>query len=211
MPDNGNDQQQGNSTTGGAGSQQQTPPPQQQQGSTTGANTQQTNTQGETPETWESWLASRPDSERSTITALYESKTTGLRSALQNEREGRSTLEKQIRDLQKSAEKGSENERKLTEMVGALETANRRSEFLEEAIKPEIGLSDVKAAWIIIQASPDDYITKRGVDFALLKERHPSLFKTVPQTPRGNAGSGTTNDAPSGANMNDFIRKAAGR
>jgi len=199
-----------NTPASGTGGQQQTPPNQQTSGDQ-GNSQQQTNGQGGTPETWDAWLAAQPEEQRTVVTRLYEAQTTGLRSALQSERDGRKALETQIRELQKSVEKGSESERKLTEMVTSLESANRRADFLEAAVKPDVGLADLEAAWIIVQAKPDDYVGKRGVDFALLKERHPGLFKSVPQTPRGNAGSGTTSDAPNGANMNDFIRKAAGR
>lgn len=194
------------STGSGAGGQQQTPPPDQQQGGQ-----QQNSGSGETPETWDAWLAGRPEAERATITKLHEAHTTGLRSALQSERDGRKALETQIRDLQKSAEKGSANEQKLTEMVTQLENANRRADFLEAAVKPEVGLTDLEAAWVLVNAKPDDYLTKRGIDFALLKERHPGLFKAATPTPRGNAGSGTGGTTPSGASMNDYIRRAAGK
>lgn len=193
-----------NAATGNdAGGQQ--PPPAAQQGG------QQDSGAGETPETWDAWLASRPEAERTVVTKLYESQTTGLRSALQSERDGRKALETQIRELQKSAEKGSASETKLTEMVTQLEAANRRADFLEAAVKPEVGLADLEAAWVLVNAKPDDYLTKRGIDFALLKERHPGLFRAPTPTPRGNAGSGTGNSTPSGATMNDFIRRAAGR
>lgn len=197
MPDTNENQQQG----GTSGDQQQQPAPDQQQ-TTSGS--------GGMPDTWAAWLAAQNEEQRTVITRLYEAETTGLRGALKAERDGRAELERQVRDLQKTAEKGSDAERKLNEMVTALETANRRNEFLEQASKPDVGLADLDAAWIIIQAKPDEYVTKRGIDFALLKQRHSGLFRSAPPTPKGNAGSGTGNPAPNGTDMNAFIRRAAG-
>lgn len=169
-------------------------------------NDQQQNAGGETPQTWEAWLGTQPED----VKSMYESHTSGLKNALDNERASRKSLESQLREFQKKADKGSELEQQLNRMVTDLETANRRSDFVEAAIKPEIGVSDLKAAWLIVNADADTYIDKRGqVNFPLLKQNHPGLFKAAP-APKANAGNGA-GQGEGKLDMNTFIRRAAGR
>lgn len=168
-------------------------------------NDQQPDAGGETPQTFEGWLTTAPED----VKALYEQHTTGLTSALKDERENRKALEKQLREWRDKAEKGSDAETRLNETLTALETTQRRADFLESATKPEVGVADTKAAWLIVNAEPDTYIDKRGnINFALLKQNHPALFRT--KLPTANAGNGSGQEGGK-VDMNAIIRQAAGR
>lgn len=185
-------------------------PENDQQGTGQAQGDQQAATQGGTPETWQAWLEAQPEDQRTRITTLHESHTQGLRSALDNERAQRREFEKQLRDLQPKVEKGSALETQINTITAKLDSANRRAEFVEEAVKPEIGIVDLKLAWLTVNAEPDTYLDKRGrVDFALLKQNHPALFKSA-APPRANAGNGAGQDGGT-SNMNDFIRRQASR
>lgn len=168
-----------------------------------------------TAQTWDDWLASRPDAERPTITALYERQTQGLRSALDKERDDRKALEKQVRDLAKAAEKGSDAETQLTTLADQLAAADRRADFYRDAAKTDVGIADPELAWLRVNASPDEFFDRKGnVNFTLLKERHPALFVQTPlkpATPKGNAGSGAGQQGAGALSMTDFIRQQAGR
>lgn len=180
------------------------PDEQQQNGQPTNTNT------SETPETWQAWLEAQPEDQRVRITTLHEGHTQGLRTALDNERAQRREFEKQLRELTPKVEKGSALETQINTITAQLDSANRRADFVEAAVKPEIGIADVAAAWIIANANADTYFDKRGrVDFALLKQNHPALFKSA-APPRANAGNGAGQDGGT-SNMNDFIRRQASR
>lgn len=182
----------------------------QQSNGQNGTQTNQTGAGETQAPTWDSWLAAQPETQRTTIAALYEAQTQGLRTALQSERQAKGDIEKQVRELQKGAEKGSDAEKRLNEMVSQLESANRRADFVTEAVKPEHAVADINAAWIIASAQADTYFDKRGnVNLALLKQNHPALFKGA-VTPRANAGSGAGQSGGT-VTMNDIIRQRAGR
>lgn len=168
--------------------------------------------QTETVETWDNWLAKQPEAERARIATLYEGHTKGLRTALDSERNERKQYEKQVRELATKAEKGSETEKRLTEMADALDRANRKADFYQEAAKPDTGLTDPEAAWIIANAKAEEFFDRKGnLNVALLKERHPGLFGRPNPTPQGNAGSGAGGQPQSGNDMNSYIRGRAGR
>lgn len=165
-----------------------------------------------TPDSWESWLATQPEDQRTTISSLYEKQTAGLKSALDNERQQRKDFEKQARELAKTAEKGSDAEKQLTQMADQYAAAERRADFYEAAAKPEIGLVGVKAAWTLMNAEADRYFDRKGnPNFDLLKQEHPYLFGQVKPTPKGNQGNGTNGQTSAGQSINDMIRAAAGR
>ena len=164
------------------------------------------------PETWEAWVAARPEAERTQITALYEKQTAGLKTALDSERDTRKGLEKQVRELAKDAEKGSKAEKDLTALADQLSAEQRRADFYESAAKPEIGLVGTRAAWTLMNAEPDRYFDRKGnPNFDLLKQEHPYLFGQKPPVPRGNQGNGTQGQQHTGQTMNDMIRAAAGK
>lgn len=154
--------------------------------------------------TFDGWLEAQPEN----VKNLLDSHTKGLKSALESERGSRKDLEKQLRDLAKKAEAGSEAEKQLTALADQQATANQRVEFYEQAHRE--GVTNLKLAYTV--AVSDDLFDKKGnVDFDEMKKSYPELFG---QSPRANANAGTgTQKPPNPAqNMNDFIRrKATGR
>jgi hypothetical protein len=167
--------------------------------------TDQTTTQpaGETPVSFDAWIGAQP----AEVQALYTAHTSGLQNTVKATRIERDDLAKQIRELMPKAEKGSELERSLTEIGTKLEQAERRAQFVEEAVKPEIGCRNPKAAFLLAQA--DNLFDRKGnPDWTAIKAAAPEIFGAP--SVNANAGAGTANKPPT-TGMNDFIRKAAGR
>ena len=168
------------------------------------------------PATWDAWLSAQPEAQRSIITQLHETHTSGLRTSLQSERDERKKIAAQLKDLQGKQEKGSATEAQLIEMQQQLEVANRRADFMAEAIKPEIGLIGAEAAWVLMNNDAESYFDRKGnPNFAKLKEAHPYLFRSQTATPTPRIGAGAGVDAgansPAKGNMNTFIRQSSGR
>lgn len=169
--------------------------------------------QSATPATWDEWLAAQPEAQRAVIADLHSKKVQTLEGTLTKERDDRKKLEKDLREMAGKAEAGSDAQNKLTAMADQVAVSDRRADFYEAAAKPEVGLVDIKAAWLIANAEPNVYFDKRGnLQIDQLKKDHPALFAQPKPAPRANAGNGTQNADGSGAvSMNDFIRRAAGR
>jgi hypothetical protein len=129
------------------------------------------------------------------VQELYSSHTSGLKSALSKERDGRSEAEKQLRELAKKAESGSEMQAKLTEQADQMAELTRKSAFYDKA-----------------HAARDaQLISDKGeVDIKKLQEQFPELFGGSQPPPPGNAGSGITNPPGGKQTMDDMIRRRAG-
>lgn len=161
------------------------------------------NNQSATPESFEKFLEAQPEA----IKGLYATHTAGLHNAVKATRQERDDLAKQFKDLLPKVEKGSEAEKALTEATARLELAERRAAFVEEAVKPEIGCRNPKAAYALAVA--DNLFDRRGgPDWAAIKAAAPELFGQ--RNAAGNAGTGTDGQAPK-QDMNSFIRRSAGR
>lgn len=161
------------------------------------------NNQGATPESFDKFLEGQSDA----IKQLYQQHTAGLQNAVKATRQERDDFAKQIKELSQNAEKGSELEKSLAEITGKLEQAERRAVFAEEAVKPEIGCRNPKAAYLLAVA--DNLFDRRGnPDWQALKAAAPELFGKP--NPNANAGDGTQ-DPPNKSDMNSWIRRAAGR
>lgn len=158
--------------------------------------------QGESEFNFETWLREQPEQVRTG----YETHTSGLKSALDKERDERKEFTRQLRELSSKAEEGSEAKKALGEMSSKLEQAEQRAAFYEEAGKPEIGCSNPKAAFLV--ASAEGLFSKRGEpDWTAIKAAAPELFarKVAP----GNAGNGTQAPPVTQGDMNTWIRSAA--
>lgn len=153
------------------------------------------------PATFDAWIANQDDA----VKALAEQHTAGLRSALQSEREQRKEAIKQLKDLAAKAEKGSELEAQIASMIAEKDAAERRAAFYESA--PQANCTNPKAALLIAQA--ENLFRRDGSpDWGALQSTAPELFRRAGQA---NAGAGTGAPPPAQKNMNDFIRRAAGR
>lgn len=155
-------------------------------------------------ETFEAWLGQQPDDVR----GRYEQHTSGLRSALESERETRRNLERQIRTAARQQEEGSTARQQLEQIAGQLSEQNHRADFYEEAHRN--GVTDLRLAYLA--ARDAGLIDDRGrVDMNTLRTRYPHLFETRRVAPAGNAGNGTGVDPKPQSSMNTFIRRSAGR
>jgi hypothetical protein len=149
--------------------------------------------------TYDAWLASQPDD----VKSMVDGHIGGLKSALQGERERSKTLEKNLRDAASKAEKGSENETRLTELANQAGEATRKAAFYEGAVTA--GVANLKLAYLA--AVNDDLFKKDGsVDFETMKKTYPELFGAKATN---NAGSGG-DQVSSKPSMDDFIRAKAG-
>lgn len=177
---------------------------------TTAGGAGDTNVQPEKPEgdgqglTFEAWVAGQDASVRS----MLDSHTSGLKSALTSERDARAKLEKQLKDMAKSVEKGSELEKQLNDLITQHQQAQSQAEFYEAAHAQ--GVKNLKLAYVV--ATTDELVDSKGrVNFDEMKKRYPELFGGLPGKPAGNAGTGTSEKLTPNHSMNAYIRAAAGR
>jgi len=151
---------------------------------------------------FDNWLDEQPDP----VKNMLDGHTKGLKSALDSERDARKDLEKQVRDLADKSEKGSEAETKLTQLADQISEADQKADFYEAA--HAAGVTNLKLAYLV--ATQDELFDRKGaVNFSSMKDSYPELFGGT-KLPDGDAGSGR-NGQPDAKNMNDFIRKSAGR
>lgn len=158
------------------------------------------------PQTWDAILAGLPEEQR----ALYDQSVTGLRNTVQATRQERDTLKARV-DAVVGALDGKEPaavKQQLAELQGELATAHQRAAFYEDAGKPEIGCRNPRLAFMVAQA--ESLFDRRGnPDWAAIKSAAPELFGIV--APAGHAGAGTGSPPAQKADMNAYIRQAAGR
>lgn len=170
---------------------------------TTGQEATSDNTEGTTFD-FETWLSEQPD----TVRGGYENHTAKLKRALEEERSQRKEFTKQLRELTGKAEEGSEAKKALDAMSSRAEQAEQRAAFYESAGRPEIGCTNPKAAFLVAQA--EGLFTRSGEpDWTAIKTQVPEFFTR--KVPPGNAGNGHNAPAAPAADMNAFIRTAAGR
>lgn len=174
-------------------------------GSGTGAgNGEVGNLQAEPSPNFDDFYKGLEESQRKVI----DGHVSGLQSALKSEREEKKDLVSQLREATGKLEKGSEAEKKLSDLTLQAEQAVKRATFVEEAIRPEIGCANPKAAFAL--ASAEDLFKKDGnPDWDAIKKSAPELFRKGGG--RGNAGEGTGGEPPAKVSMNEWIRNAAGR
>lgn len=156
-------------------------------------------------ETFEAWLEAQPDEVKTKVKPLIEAHTNGLKNALDSERTARGTAEKQLRDLAKKAEKGSELETALNKQADEMAGLQKQSSFFDKA--HVAGVKNLKLAYLA--ANQAGLVTDKGeCDFAKLKTEYPELFQAVANA---NAGNGTGGNGTQSFSMNDEIRRRAGR
>lgn len=178
---------------------------QQQQGGTPN-NNQPGGTPGENNQelSFDTWIATQDE----TIQTMLNNHTSGLKSALQSERDNGSKLQGELKKLARELEAGTEARTKLEGITDRLEEMELRNAAYETF--GAAGITNFKLAWMAAQDSKA--IDGRGnVNLESLKAQYPELFPTKTPPP-GNAGSGTNNGAPAGGgSMDEYIRTAAGR
>jgi len=154
----------------------------------------------EQPVTFDAWLTSQD----ATIKGLIDGHVTGLKSALDSERNERKNLAKQIGDLKGKAEKGSELEKQLETLNAQLEAQSTKAAFYESA---PADVANMRLAWM---AAQDGHTDRKGnVDWASLRTAYPELFRKQ-AAPNANAGNGRGQEGGNQQNMNNFIRSVRG-
>jgi hypothetical protein len=169
------------------------------------------------PATFEDWAKDQPKE----ILGLVENHTANLKSALASERTERKKLADQLKEISGQLEEGSEAKKQLEAIGGQMDTANTRADFYEQAAIAGISGNSIKLAWAAAGADGliEEFVNgrTRKVEWVGLFERmktdYPNLFSTpVPaRAPVGNAGNGAGQPVPTSANMNQIIRRGAGR
>ena len=159
------------------------------------------------PATWDEYLATLPEDQRTTVQGLYTAQNQALLNTVKATREERDTLASDLRDAAKKAEKGSKAETDLLDQANKLDEANKRVDFFAEA--PGKQCKNAKTAWALAKA--DNLFLKSGLpDWAAIQTSAPELFGATPK-PKGKGGAGAGTDKEStGVSINDFIRGAAG-
>lgn len=161
-------------------------------------------TEGEMPASFEEFLEAQPEA----VKALYNSHSEALLNTVKATRSERDDMAKKIRELTKGMAEGSEAKRQLEEMSAALEKAEKRASFLEDAMKPELQCRNAKAAWLLAEAG-NLFDRKGQPDWQAIRAEAPELFGVA--SANANAGNGTGKPPAPQKNMNDFIRRASGR
>jgi len=159
---------------------------------------------GGTPPTWDQIVEGLPEAHRT----LYDAHEQGLRSAIQSERDQRDSLSKQLRKATETLKEGTPERQEFDKLAVQLEAAQRRADFAEEAVKPEIGCTNVRLAFLAAQEF--DLIDRRGrINWEQLKKDVPELFRDTKAPPPGNGGRGS-NNPPTTMGMTQIIRRGAG-
>ena len=128
-------------------------------------------------------------------------------SSLGAERDRNKELEKSLRDAASKAEKGSESEKRLSELANQVTESNRKSAFYEGAATA--GVNNLKLAYMA--ATTDDLFKRDGsVDFEAMRRTYPELFGSK-SSQSNNGGAGTNNKPLDKPSMNNFIRRSSGR
>jgi len=164
--------------------------------------TQQGGQQHAPPASFDAWLATQGDDTRELVTGHISK----LQGALTDERSQRRTLAKQIDDLSKQAEQGSQLRGQLEKLSADFEGMSRKAAFYESA-PPEV--TNLRLAWLL--ANDAQLVDEQGkTDWGKLRTTAPELFRRTP--PPANAGAGARQTGvDDGRSMNAFIRAATGR
>ncbi len=158
----------------------------------------------EKPLEWDAFHGSLPE-EAQKLIATRES---GLKTALNTERDSRRDVEKELKDVAGELEKDSDAQKKVLKLADEVAAGTEKSDFYEDA--HDEGVSNLSLAYIV--AKKEDLINKRGkTNWKTLKEKYPELFGKK-KIPDGGAGEGTGGKRPSTkTDMNARIRAKAGR
>jgi len=154
---------------------------------------------------WDTWHKALPEPAQK----LIAERESGLKTALATERDARKTAEKDLRDVAKKLEKGSDAQKEVIKLADAVAETTAKADFYEDAHKA--GVSNLKLAHYV--AASEGFMDARGnANFEKMKEQYPELFGRKASLPSGNIGDGT-DAAPTGKkkDMNTFIRTVAGK
>jgi hypothetical protein len=176
---------------------------QQNQQNTDQSKDQNPNNQTQQIADFEAWIGTQP----AEVKTSFEGHIAGLKSSLKATRDENTTYKNSLQDALKKVEKGSEAEKALQDSIEKLNVAEKRANFFEDAIKPEIGCRNPKVAFAV--ATAENLFDGNGSpNWAALKKTAPELFGVI--IPKSKGGNGTEEDPPKPVDMNTIIRRAAG-
>ena len=140
---------------------------------------------GQTPQSWDSYVASLPAEAR----ALYDGHIQGLTNTVKATRGERDALAERVKAITATlGQDPAEVKRKLDELQGELEKAGRRATFVEQAVSAEVGCRNPGVAYMVAEAS--GLFNRKGEpDWTAIKAAAPELFGPVAAP--GRAGTGT--------------------
>lgn len=150
---------------------------------------------------YETWFGEQTEE----IKSMIEEHNKGLHNSVKATREERDSLAKELKKLSKEIDENSEAGKLVSDLQAKLQQAERKSTFIEQAVKQ--GIKRPTAAYAI--AVTENLFKEDGnPDFEKIKESIPELF-TVTNT-NTNAGSGTNTALPK-RDANQAIREAASK
>jgi hypothetical protein len=150
---------------------------------------------------YDSWI----DQQDPQVVTMIDDHYSGLTKALGAERADRKALKKELDTLADKLE--GDHQQTIRTMSDNLASAELKAAFFEDAIKS--GVKNVPMAYAV--AVQFDLFDRRGVvDFDEMRKNYPELFAVTGNISMG-AGAGLNSPAPKGSDMNQMIRKAAGR
>lgn len=151
---------------------------------------------------YEQWFGEQAEEVR----AMIEEHNKGLLNSVKATRDERDALSKELKKLAKEIDEHSEAGKQLGELRAKLEQAEKKSNFIEQAVKQ--GVKRPTAAYAI--ANTENLFLEDGnPDWGKIKESVPELF-TVTNT-SNNAGAGTNQNALPKRDVNTAIREAANK
>jgi hypothetical protein len=151
--------------------------------------------------TYDEWFGEQTEE----VKAMIEEHNKGLHNSVKATRDERDALSKELKKLAKEVDENSEAGKQLGELRSKLEFAERKSNFIEEAVKN--GAKRPSAAFAI--ASTENLFLEDGTaDWKKIKESIPELFSVT--NTNTNAGSGTNTALPKN-DVNQRFREAANK
>jgi hypothetical protein len=163
--------------------------------------------QGEGALSWDTWFQGQPEQ----VQKLIAEREAPLKNTIATVRRERDTFEGQLKTMAKGLEDGNAMKTQIEQLMSQIAELNAKDGFTAAALKAGVAPESVELAYL--GAKNAGLIPAKGeVNFADIQSRFPMLFtpKKTPPPANGGAGSGGAGNG-AGFNMNDAIRRAAGR
>ena len=166
------------------------------------------------PLVWETWLKEQSDD----IKTLIGDHTSGLKSSLASERQGKKELAKSLKELKVLAEEHPQLKTQIEGIEGKLGDSETKTAFVLAAVTakvsdPILALAAANQAGMLADEKFQDRKGKVIFEdlFEDLKTKHPQLFavQKAPDVGAG-AGAGKGGNAGTGGGVNEWIRGRAG-
>jgi ribosomal protein S20 len=156
----------------------------------------------EVKDTFDKWLETQAEEVKTLIADRFSS----LENTVKATREERDTFKNELKEISKKVTGDSEAGIQISELSKRLEASERKSNFIDQAVKN--GVIRPNAAYAIA-TTENLYDDKGNPDWNKIRESIPELFKVTNTS--NNAGSGTNQKALPGNSVNDRIREAANK